>query len=181
VPTSLADGRAPIVRVALLSVCLAVAILFASTVDASASKRSTHRSAEHVDRVEAEVIDLLNTIREEQGLPTLRRDSDLTEAAYSHSRGMIESGVFSHDSASGTRCDVRIRRFVKARSVGETISWLAGTPSSEQAHRTVELWMNSPPHRETLLTKSFRRIGVSRKGGEMFGRRGVAFTADLAG
>jgi uncharacterized protein YkwD len=160
---------------------MAVLIVFASAANASAAKRHTHRSSQHTDRVESEVIDLLNNIRQEQGLPTLRRDSDLTEAADSHSRGMIASGVFSHDSASGTRCDVRIRRFVKARMVGETISWLAGTPSSQQAQRTVELWMNSPPHRETLLTKSFRRIGVSRKGGEMFGRRGVAFTADLAG
>jgi uncharacterized protein YkwD len=181
VPTSLADGRVPIVRVGILTVLLAVLVVFASASDASAAKRHAHRSSQHTDRVEAEVIDLLNTIRAQQGLPTLRRDADLTDAADVHSRGMIASGVFSHDSASGTRCDVRIRRFVKARLVGETISWLAGTPSSQQAQRTVELWMNSPPHRETLLTRSFRRIGVSRKGGEMFGRRGVAFTADLAG
>ena len=41
--------------------------------------------------------------------------------------------------------------------------------------------MNSPPHRQTLMTAGFKRIGVSRKGGRMFGRQGVAFTADLAG
>ena len=179
-PTSLADGRAPIARVAVLAALLAIFALLAAAMDASAAKRHARSSAQN-DRVESEVVSLLNDIRDSQDLPSLRRDSDLNDAADSHSRGMVSSGVFSHDSASGTRCDVRIRRFVKARMVGETISWLAGTPSTEQAKRTVELWMNSPPHRETLLTASFRRIGVSRKGGTMFGRRGVAFTADLAG
>ena len=133
------------------------------------------------DGIESQVVALLNGVRASQGLPALRADDNLNEAADSHSRGMVTSGVFSHDSASGTPCDVRIRRFVKARLVGETIAWLAGTPAAQQAQRTVDLWMNSPPHRQTLLTPGFKRIGVSRKGGRMFGRQGVAFTADLAG
>jgi uncharacterized protein YkwD len=180
VPTSLADGRVPIVRVVVLTVLLAVLTLLATTVDASAAKRTARVSAS-TDSVEAEVIRRLNEIRASQGLGALRADGDLSDAAESHSRDMIASGLFSHDSASGTRCDVRIRRYVRARVVGETISWLAGTPASQQAARTVQLWMDSPPHRATLLTPSFRRIGVSRKGGVMFGRRGIAFTADLAG
>jgi uncharacterized protein YkwD len=180
VPTSLADGLAPIVRVAVLAAFAAVVMLLASAMDASAAKRTLRVSA-GTDNVESEVIRRLNEIRSSQGLSTLRSDSDLAAAADSHSRGMIASGLFSHDSASGTRCDVRIRRFVRSRIVGEVISWLAGTSAARQAARTVELWMNSPPHRQTLLTSSFRRIGVSRKGGRMFGRQGVAFTADLAG
>jgi uncharacterized protein YkwD len=179
VPTSLAGGSVPFARVAVVAVVTSVVVLLAGAVDASAARRSSRASAN--DSVEAEVIQLVNGYRASQGLPALSADGNLNEAADSHSRGMVASGEFSHDSANGTRCDVRIRRFVKARLVGETISWLAGTPAAQQAQRTVELWMNSPPHRATLMTASFRRIGVSRKGGTMFGRRGVAFTADLAG
>ena len=179
-PTSLAGGRVPLVRVAASAALAVLVMLFAGAADAAAAKRTSRVSAQ-TDGVEAEVVRLLNGIRSSQGLPALRADSDLNDAADSHSRGMVSSGLFSHDSASGTRCDVRIRRFVKARLVGETISWLAGTPAAQQAQRTVDLWMNSPPHRATLLTAGFRRIGVSRKGGRMFGRQGVAFTADLAG
>ncbi len=178
-PACLAGGRVPSVRVAVLTVILAVSVLIATAGDASA-KRTVRLSSEN-DGVEAQVIALLNGVRESQGLPALRSDGSLNEAADSHSRGMVTSGVFSHDSASGTPCEVRIRRFVKARLVGETIAWLAGTPAAQQAQRTVDLWMNSPPHRQTLLTPTFKRIGVSRKGGKMFGRQGVAFTADLAG
>jgi uncharacterized protein YkwD len=180
VPTTLAGGSLPLVRVAVLTVLTALAVLTIGAATASAAKRTT-RASVATDAVESEVVRILNGIRSSQGLPSLRNDGDLREAADSHSRGMVNSGVFSHDSASGTPCDVRIRRFVKARMVGETISWLAGTPAAQQAQRTVDLWMNSPPHRATLLTASFKRIGVSRKGGTMFGRRGVAFTADLAG
>jgi uncharacterized protein YkwD len=180
VPTSLVGGDRPRVRVFVFAVLATVVALSLGAASASAAKRSARVSAQ-TDTVESEVIRLLNGIRGSQGLPALRSDADLNDAADSHSRGMIASGLFSHDSASGTRCDVRIRRFVKARMVGETISWLAGTPAAQQAQRTVDLWMNSPPHRQTLLTAGFRRIGVSRKGGLMFGRRGVAFTADLAG
>jgi uncharacterized protein YkwD len=170
----------PFVRVVVCTAVVAVMLVLMSAVDASAAKRSARLSAS-TDAVEAEVIRRVNDIRTSQGVGALRPDSHLGDAAEFHSRGMISSGLFSHDSASGTRCDVRIRRFVKARLVGETISWLAGTPAAQQAARTVELWMASPPHRQTLMTAAFRRIGVSRKGGTMFGRRGVAFTADLAG
>jgi uncharacterized protein YkwD len=180
VPACLADGRVPFVRIVVLAAALAASALLANAVDASAATRTVRASVAN-DGIEAQVVALLNGVRASQGLPALRADDSLNEAADSHSRGMVTSGVFSHDSASGTPCDVRIRRFVKARLVGETIAWLAGTPAAQQAQRTVDLWMNSPPHRETLLQPGFKRIGVSRKGGKMFGRQGVAFTADLAG
>jgi uncharacterized protein YkwD len=180
VPTSLVGGHRPRVRVFVFAVLTTLVVLFIGAASATAATRTVRASAQ-TDAVESEIIRLLNGIRSSQGLSSLRSDSDLADAATSHSRGMVSSGLFSHDSASGTRCDVRIRRFVKARIVGETIAWLAGTPASQQAQRTVDLWMGSPPHRQTLMTAAFRRIGVSRKGGTMFGRRGVAFTADLAG
>jgi uncharacterized protein YkwD len=180
VPACLADGRVPFVRIVVLAVLFAASALLAGAVDASAASRTVRASVAN-DGVEAQVVAALNGVRASQGLPALRADDNLNEAADSHSRGMVTSGVFSHDSASGTPCDVRIRRFVKARLVGETLAWLAGTPAAQQAQRTVDLWMNSPPHRQTLMTPGFKRIGVSRKGGRMFGRQGVAFTADLAG
>ena len=178
-PTSLFGGGLPLLRV-VVSAVLASLLVLAIGASGAQAKRTARVSAQ-TDAVEAEVVRLLNGIRAQQGLSALRNDGSLNDAADAHSRGMVTSGLFSHESADGTRCDVRIRRFVKARMVGETISWLAGTPAAQQAQRTVELWMNSPPHRQTLMTPGFKRIGVSRKGGKMFGRQGVAFTADLAG
>ena len=41
--------------------------------------------------------------------------------------------------------------------------------------------MNSPPHREALMSPSFRQIGVGRRIGKIPGGKAVWFTADLAG
>ena len=126
-PACLADGRVPFVRIVVLAALLAASALVAGAADASAATRTVRASVAN-DGIESQVVALLNGVRASQGLPALRSDDNLNEAADSHSRGMVTSGVFSHDSASGTPCDVRIRRFVKARLVGETIAWLAGTP-----------------------------------------------------
>jgi uncharacterized protein YkwD len=163
-----------------MTLLASLVLLMLPTADSVASKRSA-RSQAAGDSVESEVLHRINAIRAEQDLGQLRADPDLVQAARAHSREMVAAGMFSHDSPSGEPCDQRIRSYARGRTVGETISWLAGTSASQQAERTVSLWMNSPPHRATLLSSAFHRIGISREGGQMFGRTGVAFTADLAG
>jgi uncharacterized protein YkwD len=44
----------------------------------------------------------------------------------------------------------------------------------------VRMWMHSPPHRASLLSRSFRRIGIARRKGSLGRTRAVVFTADLA-
>jgi uncharacterized protein YkwD len=163
-----------------MALLASLVLLMLPAAESVAAKRSSRTQAAG-DSVESEVVRRINAIRAEQGLSSLRANPDLVQAAQAHSREMIASGSFSHDSPDGKPCDQRIRSYARGRTVGETISWLAGTPASKQAERTVTLWMNSPPHRATLLSAAFRRIGISREGGTMFGRAGVAFTADLAG
>ena len=148
-PACLADGRVPFVRIAVLAPSLPSFPYCRRRGGRRPPRRAPPRHRRKrwhrvAGRRAAE------RVRASQGLPALRSDDDLNDAADSHSRGIVYLRRVSHDSASGTPCDVRIRRFEKARLVGETIAWLAGTPASEQAQRTVDLWMNSPPHRETL-------------------------------
>jgi uncharacterized protein YkwD len=93
---------------------------------------------------------------------------------------MLVTGQFSHESPrSGERFDRRIRRFHRARALGETIAWGAGDAGTPAA--AVEMWMQSAPHRAILLDRSFRRIGVGRAVGEFDGFAGASlWTADLA-
>jgi uncharacterized protein YkwD len=39
---------------------------------------------------------------------------------------------------------------------------------------TLQLWLNSPPHRKNLLGGSWRDLGIAYERGHMFGRDGVA-------
>jgi uncharacterized protein YkwD len=180
VPTPFDGLRLSVGRILAMALLASIVLLVLPAAESVAAKRSV-RSQATGDSVESEVLRRINAIRADAGLSTLRADPDLVQAAKAHSDEMIAAGMFSHDSPDGKPCDQRIRSYARGRTVGETISWLAGTPVSRQAERTVTLWMNSPPHRATLLSGAFRRIGISREGGQMFGRTGVAFTADLAG
>jgi uncharacterized protein YkwD len=84
---------------------------------------------------------------------------------------MARSGNFTH-GAMGPR----VRRYVRARAVGETLARVPFAMSGN-AGAIVDAWMRSPSHRATLLSRSFRRVGVARRAG----RGGsVFFTVDLA-
>lgn len=102
-------------------------------------------------------------------LPPLQPDLQLVLAARDHSRDMVQRDFFSHESpAPGKRTfGDRVRRFNTTAS-GENI--YAGSESGAGA---VESWMNSPPHRENILSESATRIGVGRFGKkftQLFGR-----------
>ena len=122
------------------------------------------------DSVERSVMRKLNAIRGQHGLRRLRSSHGLARAADDKSAAMAATGNFSHGPMSS-----RVRRHVRAKSVGETLAWvprsLGGNPDA-----VVDAWMASPSHRATLLGSHFARIGVGRRSG----RGAVFFTVDLA-
>jgi len=67
---------------------------------------------------------------------------------------MIRTGTFAHGDWYQ-----RLRRHrVPGRTFGETIAWGVGGQGSADA--IVQMWLASPPHRATLLNRTFRRVGV---------------------
>ena len=140
-----------------------------STTPASAEAASTQQ-----DSVERSVIRKLNAIRARSGVRRLRASTGLARAADAHSGAIAASGNFSHGAMSS-----RVRRYVRARSVGETIAYLPPSQANSAA-AVVGLWMRSAGHRSTLLSGGFSRIGVGRRWGTIGGRRAMIFTVDLA-
>jgi len=124
------------------------------------------REETRVDRrlgLEVEVVREVNRVRVEHGLPRLRFAPGLRTAARSHSRSMLVVGFFGHDSADGTSFSDRIRRFYgnrgwEAWSVGETL--LATFERDTEASAVVSAWLDSPPHREIVLSPFWREVGV---------------------
>jgi uncharacterized protein YkwD len=111
---------------------------------------------------EADIVRRINAIRASRGRRPLRISRQLSAAAAFHTSQMGLRGFFEHESANGAEFWKRIERFYpvlpgRSWSVGENIVWGAPDLSASGAVRE---WMTSPPHRENLLSRQWREIGL---------------------
>jgi uncharacterized protein YkwD len=114
--------------------------------------------------MESSITCLINGERTSYGLAGVTPNSDLRQAALSHSNEMVNQGYFEHTSPSGVTFMDRIESTgymngARTWTVGENLVWGTGPLSTPQA--LVTAWMNSPPHRENLLRPNFRELGVA--------------------
>ena len=125
---------------------------------------------------------VLNARRTRHRLVPLRLNDRLSTAARRHSRAMVLERFFSHDSLDGTTFLERIRATgylagVRSWSVGENIAYGSGSRSSPRS--IGRAWMNSPPHRANILSRSFREIGIGLASGTPVGSGGATYTTDF--
>lgn len=111
---------------------------------------------------ETDVVRRINAIRASRGRRPLHVSRQLSAAAAFHTNQMGLRGFFEHESANGAEFWKRIERFYpvlrgRSWSVGENIVF--GSPDLSAA-AAVREWMNSPPHRENLLSREWREIGL---------------------
>jgi uncharacterized protein YkwD len=152
--------------------CL-LAALFAVPTLAAASSKS------RLDNRERAMVRGINAKRAAHGLAAVRVSGRLAKAADYHSWEMLDADYFAHPSRNGESFDKRVRRYANHRALGETLAWLGGC-GRHAARRIVRMWMNSPGHREIILSGKFRRIGVAKRTGSLGGRKACVVTADFA-
>jgi uncharacterized protein YkwD len=111
-------------------------------------------AARRHDRGEAAILAELNAVRASHGLPRLRASGALASAAAAHSAAMLRTGTFSHGSVSA-----RLRRYTRARSIGETLAWLTRC----DGRKVVAMWLQSAGHRRILLAPGFRVVGIGQR------------------
>jgi uncharacterized protein YkwD len=135
--------------------------------------------------LELDIVARINRQRTSRGLRPLGVSRGLTAAASYHTRQMGQLGYFEHESVNGAPFWRRIQRFYPARrgywSVGENIFWESPDTTAASAVRE---WMHSAPHRENILTREWREIGIAAEHFESapgaFGGRSVTIvTADF--
>jgi uncharacterized protein YkwD len=136
--------------------------------------------------LESSVVVRMNIVRRSHGLRPLRLSSRLHAAAVFHSKDMGRRGYFEHDSLSGAPFWRRIERFYPSRgfrswTVGENLLWGSDTYDAAFAVRE---WMNSPSHRQNMLSRSWREVGIGAVSfagapGEYGGRAVTILTADF--
>jgi uncharacterized protein YkwD len=143
---------------------LALAVLAAAFASTALAAPAHHaRAVVSLSPLESGVLADINQFRRAHGLVPVRVSAELTAASRQHSQSMAARGYFSHDSADGSSFGSRLRRFYPPAhygfwSVGENLLW--SSPDVDPT-RALQMWENSPPHRENLLNPSWREIGIA--------------------
>ena len=129
-----------------------------------------------MSRPEAALLREINRVRALHGLPGLRFDGRLEDAAKSHTRHMLITDALLH-GPFGTRL---LRFGVRGNVLGENLGWGSGPAGT--ARGIVATWLSSPIHRANLLRPAFTRVGVGCSIGSFLGTSSASVvTADFAG
>lgn len=105
---------------------------------------------------ENEVIRLVNIERSKSGLQLLKTNWQLCRVARYKSADMANKGYFAHNSPTyGTPFQMMESFGLRFSAAGENIAYGQRTPAQVMAD-----WMNSPGHRNNILSRSFTEIGV---------------------
>ncbi|MDI3548688.1 MAG: hypothetical protein PWR10_2340 [Halanaerobiales bacterium] len=104
---------------------------------------------------ESKMIELVNQIRREKGLNTLKIDLQLVELARKKARDMIRNKYFAHQSPTfGSPFEMLKEEGIQYSLAGEN---LAGARTVEKAFSSL---MESPEHRDNILMSRYDKIGV---------------------
>lgn len=116
-----------------------------------------------------QVIDLTNKKRAENNLPALSASPLLEAAAKAKAANMFAENYWAHFAPSGkTPWFFITGAGYKYLYAGENLARDFSDPTS-----TVNAWMNSPSHRENILDRNFKEIGVAVENGKLTGREGI--------
>jgi uncharacterized protein YkwD len=126
----------------------------------------------------------INRVRRARGLPRLDGDDGLKQAAKRHTGRMLKRNCFSHQCPGERDLVGRINAtsYLPCRcawTVAENIAW--GRRSHSTPKSIVDAWMNSPPHRQVILTARLRDVDIGVEEGKPGdrGARAATYTADF--
>lgn len=114
----------------------------------------------------SQIISLTNEKRQENGLPPLKLDPELTEAAAAKAADMFARNYWAHVSPIGTQPWYFITQAgYLYRYAGENLARDFSDPAS-----VVNAWMASPSHRDNVLNSHYQDIGVAVVDGNLQGQ-----------
>ncbi|MFT5873314.1 MAG: putative YkwD family protein [Clostridium sp.] len=120
------------------------------------TKTTTSSVLTENNKLEKEVVALVNQERAKLGLAPLKDNSELSNVARIKSGDMVAKNYFSHTSPTyGSPFDMMKKFGITYTAAGENIAM--GQPT---AASVMTAWMNSPGHKANILSKNFTEIGV---------------------
>lgn len=112
-----------------------------------------------IDGEERAFLGLINDYRAKSGLGPLGLDPALTQAATWMAEDLAGRSTFAHQDSLGRSPWVRMPDCGVTLPGGENLA--AGT-NYTSASTALQAWINSPSHREVMLTGDFKSIGIAR-------------------
>jgi len=142
----------------------------------------------NITALEKKVHELTNTERKKYGIKELKYDNKLNNIAREHSKDMAKNNFFEHDNLKGEDPSTRASKAgyscyknygsYYTKGIAENIfqTWTYSSYSTygssddgfnyewtsvdKMAKEIVDGWMNSPGHRENILTKTYDKEGI---------------------
>ena len=112
-----------------------------------------------------EVFRLTNQKRQEAGLPPLKLDPVLSQAAKNKGEDMLAKDYWAHVSPDGVEpWKFFLDAGYKYRYAGENLA-----RDFSNAASAVDAWMASPSHRENMLSPKYEEIGIAVVEGDLAG------------
>lgn len=126
-------------------------------------------------RFERQLIVLANQTRYQQGLSALVVDDRLTAAAAAKARDMISRGYFGHFYQGGTPwAFIDAAGYTDWKWAGENLAKNYRSPD-----QMMQAWLDSPSHRDNLLSNQFDRTGIATVAGKTPAGESVTVTVQL--
>lgn len=114
---------------------------------------------------EIEMLELVNLERERRGIPPVKEDLRLRTVARDHCEDMFVRGYFSHFTPEGDSPFDRMSSYqIGFEFAGEN---LALAPETSLAMKGL---MNSPGHKENILSLDFGKVGIGVLDGKVYGK-----------
>jgi uncharacterized protein YkwD len=175
---------------ALLAIMLSVwgppAAGLGATSAGAQSCNGADRGPQKISRGQARkaIICVINNKRQAHGVGPVQSSKPLQKASGRHARTMLSSKCFSHQCGGEAPLASRVYNTGYlpcscAWGLGENLAW--GKKSRGSPARIVDAWMQSPPHRSTLLNGSFNHVGIGVAWGSPYSSsmRAATYAADF--
>ncbi len=112
-----------------------------------------------------QVLNLVNNARAQNGLSVLKLNNNLSAVAQKKAEDMKKNNYFSHTSPTyGSPFNMMKNAGISYKTAGENIAY-----GQKTAQAVFNDWMNSPGHRQNILGKSYKEMGLGvTSGGRMY-------------
>lgn len=152
---------------------IAACTLIALATFGAGSAQAAHPQ-HHYSRAELSLLTAINSARADAGVPPLLASTTLSDAASWQSEVLSRAGYLDHTAPDGSTLIDRLSRVRwHGTAAGEDLA-VAARPTD-----AVVMWLQSPGHRENLLSPAYRKVGLGLVRGTWNGRAALYVTADF--